>query len=125
MRPVQTAVMRAPGESGKCKHPRDGRASGYDPPVAWSDDYEADHEADDGYGFDAYGDDYGDDDIETVPCPDCGGEVYEDAVHCPHCGEFIDWRAARSIFDGRPNWWVGLGVLGLVATILTLALIGF
>ena len=26
---------------------------------------------------------------ETVPCPECGAEVYEDAEQCVSCGEWI------------------------------------
>ena len=41
---------------------------------------------DDDYG---YGTDDGDDDAETVPCPHCGAEVYEDAERCPRCERYL------------------------------------
>lgn len=34
-------------------------------------------------------DDPADDSAETVPCPYCGQDVYEQAEVCPHCGSYI------------------------------------
>ncbi len=65
-------------------------------------------------------DDFDDDDsTETVPCPECGAEVYEDAVCCPACGTYI--TADNSIWSGRPGWWILLGLLGILAVIVVLA----
>lgn len=36
-----------------------------------------------------------DDEWETVPCPNCGRDVAEEAEMCPHCGEFIVHRSAK------------------------------
>jgi predicted RNA-binding Zn-ribbon protein involved in translation (DUF1610 family) len=58
------------------------------------------------------------DDSETVPCPECGEEVYEDADRCPECGANIIPSASRGALSGRPWWWVALGVLGIGAMIL-------
>ena len=55
----------------------------------------------------------------TVPCPECGAEVYEDAVRCPACGNYI--THATSVWSGRPGWWIVLGLLGVVAVIVVLA----
>jgi hypothetical protein len=33
--------------------------------------------------------DVGGDDSETLPCPECGKPVYEQADRCPICGSFI------------------------------------
>jgi len=61
-----------------------------------------------------------DDDLsETLPCPHCGAEVYEDAVQCPVCGAYITHR--NTVFTGRPVWWILLGLLGILATIAVLA----
>jgi len=61
-------------------------------------------------------DDYGDDDVtETIPCPDCGAEVYEDAEQCPACGQYI--VPANNALAGRPVWWIVLGLLGAAAVI--------
>lgn len=59
-----------------------------------------------------------DDEPTTVRCPACGAEVYEDAVRCPACGEYI--TADTSAWSGRPTWWIVLGLIGLVATVLAL-----
>ena len=29
------------------------------------------------------------DDVETLACPACGEQIYEDAQQCPHCGDWI------------------------------------
>lgn len=55
----------------------------------------------------------------TVPCPQCGAEVYEDAVRCPACGSYITHDTR--VWSGRSGWWILLGLLGLVAAILALA----
>ena len=61
----------------------------------WSDD---DDELDSGHEAPDTGDDSpddGDDGAETVPCPACGQQVYEDADQCPACGEWIIPLASR------------------------------
>ena len=73
---------------------------------------------------DEYDDEYDqpwDDDSpeETVPCSHCGEDVYEDAVQCPACGSYIT-RSSSSVYEGKPIWWILLGVIGTVATILAL-----
>ena len=64
-------------------------------------------------------DDNDDDSTETVPCSECGADVYEDAVQCPHCGSYI--IAQTNVWAGRPGWWIALGLLGVAAVILALA----
>ena len=60
-----------------------------------------------------------DDDLsETVPCAQCGAEIYEDAVRCPACGAYV--AHASSVWSGRPAWWIVLGLLGILAVILVL-----
>ncbi len=55
-----------------------------------------------------------DDDVSlTRPCPQCGAEVYEDAEQCPQCGEYITFSS--NVWDGKPVWWVVLGLLGIIA----------
>ncbi len=62
-----------------------------------------------------------DDDLsETVPCPQCGAEIYEDAVRCPTCGTYV--THSTDIWTGRPLWWTALGLLGIAVLILTLLL---
>jgi len=84
--------------------------------------------------FEEPGDELGDDEYpdedelddelsDTVPCPNCGAEVYEDTVACPHCGTYI--TVGSAIWSGRPLWWITLGILGLVAVIVILSTLPF
>ena len=57
---------------------------------------------------------------ELVPCPHCGLEIYEEALQCPHCGDYVVHRS--SIWAQRPTWWVVIGLLGVLATLLALTL---
>lgn len=77
-------------------------------------------ESDDEFDEDEFPDENDDDDsTETVPCPSCGADVYEDAEQCPSCGTYITHQA--NLWGGRSMWWIVLAVLGLVATILALS----
>ena len=68
---------------------------------------------------DEYPDEFDDDDsADTVACPHCGAEIYEDAVRCPVCEDYVTHDAHG--FSGRPFWWLLLGLAGVVATILAL-----
>lgn len=72
--------------------------------------------------YDEYGDsdtDF-DDETGTITCQECGAEVYEDAPMCPRCGAYV--TRSTHPFVGRPNWFVALGVLGIIVTILALTL---
>lgn len=72
-------------------------------------------DADDSGEYGAYDDD-GDDDAETVPCPHCGADVYEDAEQCPRCGKYL---SAEDRPPSRPRGWVGVVmVLALLAAII-------
>ena len=66
-------------------------------------------------------DDDGDEAV-TLPCPCCGAEIDEEAVRCPHCGSYI--THSSNLWSGRSLWWIVLGVLGILAVILSLS-IGF
>ncbi len=66
-------------------------------------------------------DDYDDDSSETLPCPNCGAEIYEDAERCPCCGEYVVF--AGSLWSGRPAWWIVLGILGILATVVVLGVL--
>jgi hypothetical protein len=72
---------------------------------------------------DAWDNESDDDASETVDCPHCGAEVYEDALRCPSCGEFISH--STSLFAGRPWWWIALGIAGVVAVILGSIVVGW
>jgi hypothetical protein len=62
-----------------------------------------------------------DEPVDTVPCPECHEEVYEESAHCPHCGHYLS--VDTNPWSGRPAWWIVLGLLGMLA--LAAALISF
>lgn len=78
-----------------------------------------DFDSDDDYEY-PYDDAYDDDEVELLPCPNCGAEIDEDSVRCPVCGEYITFGS--HVWDGRSWWWIALGLLGIAATMLALAL---
>ena len=40
----------------------------------------------------------------TVPCPECGGEIYDDSDHCPACGHWLTEADHRELgTDARPS----------------------
>ncbi len=89
----------------------------------WDDDDRPDDEwADDEWADDEWPDD-ADDDAETavVTCPSCGAEIYEEAVSCPVCGDYVTHSPA--VWEGKPLWWVVLGVIGTVAVIAALTVL--
>ena len=64
-----------------------------------------------------------DDDADSAvaECPKCGCDVYEDAVRCPLCGEYMPH--SRSPWSARPMWWRVLGLAGIVAVIAALTMV--
>lgn len=66
-------------------------------------------------------DDWPEDDDETavVECPNCGAEIYEEAPQCPVCGEYVVHDT--SPWQGKPLWWIILGLLGVAAVIVVLS----
>jgi hypothetical protein len=78
-----------------------------------------DHPLDDWENPDPDDEDEVEDEAETRDCPMCGMEIYEDAVRCPLCGEYVG-RASTSPLAGRPMWFVLLGLLGIGAVIFVL-----
>ena len=61
-----------------------------------------------------------DDSNETVVCPHCGADVYEEADQCPACRSFLipDTR----VWSDKSLWWIALGLLGIIAVVLALGL---
>jgi hypothetical protein len=57
----------------------------------------------------------------TQSCPMCGIDLDEDALQCPLCGQHL--TRPSSAWSGRPAWWIVLGVLGIAAVVLTLAIL--
>jgi predicted amidophosphoribosyltransferase len=56
---------------------------------------------------------------ETVPCPACGADIYEEAEQCPVCGEYVVHNS--SALAGKPGWYLLLAVLGVIAVIASLS----
>ena len=53
-----------------------------------------------------------DDDSGIAPCPHCGADMYEDAIRCPKCGDYVTPGAQSK--SRLPAWiWVGLVLVGL------------
>ena len=67
---------------------------------------------------DEYPDENDDDDgqSDTVSCPECGAEIYEDSVRCPACGHYVT-SGVRSVWSGRSPWWILLGLAGIAAVL--------
>lgn len=63
-------------------------------------------------------DPYDDGEAELIPCPECGADIYEEAEQCTVCGWYVIHSA--SPLAGRPTWFVVIGVLGVLAVILSL-----
>ena len=57
-----------------------------------------------------------DDSSETVECPACGADVYEDSERCPVCGNYL-LHARDYLWKDRPIWWIVLGAIGIAAVI--------
>ena len=58
-----------------------------------------------------------DDSNATVECSSCGADVYEDAVRCPACGDFM--TPASGSFVGRPGWWILVAALLVALLVFT------
>lgn len=61
-----------------------------------------------------------DDSVETVACPSCGRQIYEEAEQCPYCHTYV--THSTSVLAGKPIWFVGLAILGIIAVIVALLL---
>ncbi len=90
-------------------------------------DYEESDWDDDDFDDDDFDDDYDDDDeSETIPCPSCGADIYEDAEACPHCGDYIHhgysrgWWSFGGALDEWSPFWVLLAMAGVIAVVFSL-----
>lgn len=52
-----------------------------------------------------------DDEDDTQPCPYCRRSIHEDAVCCPHCGNYLSEEDAPA---GRSWWFVTCAIVCLV-----------
>ncbi len=86
------------------------------PAASWNDSY------DDGDDHDDPEPTWDEEDTDTVTCPACGADIYEDSEQCPVCGQYI--LSQTSAWQGKPLWWIVLGLLGIAAVTIGL-LLGF
>jgi uncharacterized paraquat-inducible protein A len=70
------------------------------------DDPDADEFSAPGYGSD--------NDTETVTCPYCHEEVYEDTVRCPRCENYLSKEDAP---PARQPWWIVIGILAVLGIV--------
>lgn len=75
--------------------------------------------------------DDGDSDLgDTLPCPDCGAEIYPDLDHCPRCGHWLtgadrESRGTGLFSSGSVRWIAGVLLAIFVLSLLAeLALFG-
>jgi hypothetical protein len=71
---------------------------------------------------DWYDDDSDDPDDESVPCPECGNDVYVITGKCPSCGYWLtdaDHRAAGSS-DSKPFWLRATAIVVLLAMLASI-----
>jgi hypothetical protein len=47
-------------------------------------------------------------DDDTVPCPYCKADIYEDSLRCPRCGNYISAEDAPA---GPKPLWIGIGII--------------
>lgn len=68
----------------------------------WDDDEPTSDDSDDDYGYN------GDEESETIPCPQCRRQIHEDAQRCPYCEHYLTEEDA--VATSKP-WWVVAGAL--------------
>jgi len=51
-----------------------------------------------------------DEPVDTIPCPECGEQVYEDAEQCVHCGYYLPHDLSRP--TRAPSWWLAVAIAG-------------
>ncbi len=69
---------------------------------------------DDDFDDPVYAEDDGEENL-TLPCPEYGREVFEDADQCPHCGAWITPLTARR---GAAGGWTRLAAIVVIAAML-------
>lgn len=57
-----------------------------------------------------------DDQDETIICPECGAEIFDDVDVCPVCLHAI--IRDTSPWSGKSVGWIIFGILGIIATLI-------
>ena len=65
-------------------------------------------------------DDSDNSDLDTVACPECHRQVYEEVEQCPYCGHFITHDTR--VWAGKPWWWIALALAGITGLIWVLVI---
>jgi hypothetical protein len=55
-----------------------------------------------------------DDEEPTILCPYCRAEMWEEAVQCPACGEYLSLEDGRARHEWQPRWIVLTALLLLL-----------
>lgn len=63
----------------------------------------------------------GEDDSQTLPCPVCGEEIYEDSNRCDRCGQYILMDKAAQTHNQWRNLLLALLAAAAVIILLHLA----
>ena len=82
------------------------------------DDWDDEEDDDDWEDDEDFEDSAPEDESETLPCPNCGSEVFEDADMCPTCHHAIVF--SNNPWNNRHWLWVMMGALGTAAVIIAL-----
>ncbi len=86
-------------------------------PIEWSDDELDENEYPDEVEADF--DESDGDTVDTLPCPDCGAEVYAEAQQCTVCGNYVTFDS--NPWQGKSTLWIVLGLLGILAVVWALS----
>ncbi|PQO32597.1 hypothetical protein DTL21_20540 [Bremerella cremea] len=79
------------------------------------------HDSDE-YDDEDWTEDYLDEDQEdTIECPECGADIFDDIDVCPRCGHAI--IHSTSPWAGKSLPWVIFGLLGIIAVIVMMTCI--
>ena len=72
-----------------------------------------DEDDEDSWGVDDEVDE--DDDVDTMPCPYCGAAIYDDAVRCPKCDQYLSDEDRTT--TNQPRWIIVTALVVLVALV--------
>ena len=67
-----------------------------------------DFDDDDDFESDDFDDEDDDGEEETISCPYCRREIYEDAVRCPCCEQYLSQEDSP---PSRRPWWIIAGAV--------------